>query len=193
MATSIPPHNVDELCAALQHLIEHPDADLERLVALVPGPDFPTGGVLIEPREAVLEAYRTGRGSFRVRARWEVEPLKNGTWQIVVTEIPYQVQKSRLVERMAELLQARKLALLDDIRDESAVDIRLVLEPKSRNVDPDVLMESLFRQTDLASRISLNLNVLAKANVPRVMNMRVARPAFLHHRSEERRVGGGGA
>src|SRR3546814_832523 len=184
MATSIPPHNVDELCAALQHLIEHPDADLERLVALVPGPDFPTGGVLIEPREAVLEAYRTGRGSFRVRARWEVEPLKNGTWQIVVTEIPYQVQKSRLVERMAELLQARKLALLDDIRDESAVDIRLVLEPKSRNVDPDVLMESLFRQTDLESRISLNLNVLDKDNVPRVMTLREALQAFLDHRHE---------
>lgn len=184
MATSVPPHNVDELCAALQHLIEHPDAAHETLVDLVPGPDFPTGGVLVESRASVLEAYRTGRGSFRVRARWEVEPLKNGTWQIVVTEIPYQVQKSRLVERMAELLQARKLALLDDIRDESAVDIRLVLEPKSRNVDPDVLMESLFRQTDLESRIPLNLNVLDKDNVPRVMALREALQAFLDHRQE---------
>ncbi len=184
MATSIPPHNVDELCAALQHLIKHPDARDETLAELVPGPDFPTGGTLVESRESVLEAYRTGRGSFRVRARWEVEPLKNGTWQIVVTEIPYQVQKSRLIERMAELLQARKLALLDDIRDESAVDIRLVLEPKSRNVDPDVLMESLFRQTDLESRISLNLNVLDKDNVPRVMNLREALQAFLDHRHE---------
>ena len=184
MATSIPPHNVDELCAALQHLIEHPNARDETLIDLVPGPDFPTGGTLVESREAVMEASRTGRGSFRVRARWEVEPLKNGTWQIVVTEIPYQVQKSRLVERMAELLQARKLALLDDIRDESAADIRLVLEPKSRNVDPDVLMESLFRQTDLESRISLNLNVLDKDNVPRVMSLREALQAFLDHRHE---------
>ncbi|MEQ9333535.1 DNA topoisomerase IV subunit A [Thalassobaculum sp.] len=184
MATSIPPHNVDELCAALQHLIEHPNARDETLIDLVPGPDFPTGGTLVESREAVMEAYRTGRGSFRVRARWEVEPLKNGTWQIVVTEIPYQVQKSRLVERMAELLQARKLALLDDIRDESAADIRLVLEPKSRNVDPDVLMESLFRQTDLESRIPLNLNVLDKDNVPRVMSLREALQAFLDHRHE---------
>ncbi|MEQ8397044.1 DNA topoisomerase IV subunit A [Thalassobaculum sp.] len=184
MATSIPPHNVDELCAALQHLIKHPEARDETLVDLVPGPDLPTGGVLVESRESVLEAYRTGRGSFRVRAKWEVEPLKNGTWQIVVTEIPYQVQKSRLVERMAELLQNRKLTLLDDIRDESAMDIRLVLEPKSRNVDPDVLMESLFRQTDLESRISLNLNVLDKDNVPRVMNLREALQAFLDHRQD---------
>jgi len=184
MATSIPPHNVDELCAALQHLIKHPNAADETLLELVPGPDFPTGGTLVESRESVMEAYRTGRGSFRVRARWEVEPLKNGTWQIVVTEIPYQVQKSRLIERMAELLQNRKLALLGDIRDESAADIRLVLEPKSRNVDPDVLMESLFRQTDLESRISLNLNVLDKDNVPRVMSLREALQAFLDHRHE---------
>ncbi|EDP66203.1 Type IIA topoisomerase, A subunit [alpha proteobacterium BAL199] len=184
MATSIPPHNVDELCTALQHLIKHPEARDETLVEMVPGPDLPTGGVLVEARESVLEAYRTGRGSFRVRAKWEVEPLKNGTWQIVVTEIPYQVQKSRLVERMAELLQNRKLTLLDDIRDESAMDIRLVLEPKSRNVDPDVLMESLFRQTDLESRISLNLNVLDKDNVPRVMSLREALQAFLDHRQD---------
>lgn len=182
MATSIPPHNVEELCLALQHLIKHPDARDETLLELVPGPDFPTGGVLIESREAVLEAYRTGRGSFRVRARWEVEPLKNGTWQIVVTEIPYQVQKSRLVERMAELLNARKLVALGDIRDESAADIRLVLEPKSRNIDPDVLMESLFRATDLESRVSLNLNVLDGENVPRVMTLKEALRAFLVHR-----------
>ncbi len=184
MATSIPPHNVDELCAALQHLIKHPEARGDTLVELVPGPDFPTGGVLVESREAVQEAYRTGRGAFRVRARWEVERLKNGTWQIVVTEIPYQVQKSRLVERMAELVQNRKLAMLGDIRDESAADIRLVLEPKTRYVDPDVLMESLFRQTDLESRISLNLNVLDKDNVPRVMGLREALRAFLDHRHE---------
>ena len=184
MATSIPPHNVDELCDALQHLIRHPDARIETLVEKVSGPDFPTGGILVESRESVTEAYRTGRGSFRVRARWEVERLKNGTWQVVVTEIPYQVQKSRLVERMAELLQARKLTLLGDIRDESAADIRLVLEPKSRNVDPDVLMESLFKQTDLESRVSLNLNVLDKDNVPRVMSLPEALKAFLDHRHE---------
>lgn len=184
MATSIPPHNVDELCDALQHLIRHPDARIETLVEKVSGPDFPTGGILVESREAVTEAYRTGRGAFRVRARWEVERLKNGTWQVVVTEIPYQVQKSRLVERMAELLQTRKLTLLGDIRDESAADIRLVLEPKSRNVDPDVMMESLFRQTDLESRVSLNLNVLDKDNVPRVMSLPEALKAFLDHRHE---------
>jgi len=184
MATSIPPHNVEELCSALQHLIKHPDARDETLVDMIPGPDFPTGGVLVEGRDAVLEAYRTGKGAFRVRARWEVERLKNGTWQIVVTEIPYQVQKSRLIERMAEMLNARKLAMLGDIRDESAADIRLVLEPKSRNVDPDVLMESLFRATDLESRISLNLNVLDKDNVPRVMSLREALQAFLEHRHE---------
>lgn len=182
MATSIPPHNVDELCAALQHLIKHPEARDETLVDLIPGPDLPTGGILVESREAVLEAYRTGKGGFRVRARWEVEKLKNGIWQVVITEIPYQVQKSRLVERMAELLQARKLTMLGDIRDESAADIRLVLEPKSRNVDPDVLMESLFRQTDMESRVSLNLNVLDKDNVPRVMSLKEALHAFLEHR-----------
>ena len=184
MATSIPPHNVEELCSALLHLIKHPEARDETLVDLVPGPDLPTGGVLVEAPESILEAYRTGRGAFRVRARWEVERLKNGTWQIVVTEIPYQVQKSRLVERMAELLHNRKLTLLGDIRDESAADIRLVLEPKSRNVDPDVMMESLFRQTELESRIPLNLNVLDKDNVPRVMSLKEALRAFLDHRHE---------
>src|ERR671910_2974893 len=149
MATSIPPHNAEELCDALTYLIKHPDATPEDLVRFVPGPDFPTGGTLVEPRACITEAYRTGRGSFRLRARWEVEKLGQGTWQIVVTEIPYQVQKSRLIEKIAELLTARKLFLLDDVRDESAEDIRLVLVPKNRNVDPDVLMESLFKTTDL--------------------------------------------
>jgi topoisomerase-4 subunit A len=184
MATSIPPHNVDELCTALQHLIKHPEARDETLLDLIPGPDFPTGGVLVEGRDAVMEAYRTGKGSFRVRARWEVEKLKNGTWQVIVTEIPYQVQKSRLIERMAELLNQRKLVALGDIRDESAADIRLVLEPKNRNIDPHVLMESLFRATDLESRISLNLNVLDGENVPRVMSLREALQAFLVHRQD---------
>lgn len=184
MATSIPPHNVEELCDALQHLIKHPNAGFDTLVGMIPGPDFPTGGILVDSREAVIDAYRTGRGSFRLRARWEVEKLKNGTYQIVVTEIPYQVQKSRLVEKLAELLEARKLAMLGDIQDESAEDVRLVLEPKSRNVDPEVLMESLFRQSDLEVRVSLNLNVLDAEQTPRVMSLREALLAFLDHRHE---------
>ncbi|QQP87752.1 DNA topoisomerase IV subunit A [Skermanella sp. TT6] len=184
MATSIPPHNAEELCDALSHLIKKPDATVEDLVRFIPGPDFPTGGVLVESQAAIAEAYRTGRGSFRVRAKWEVEKLGQGTWQIVVTEIPYQVQKSRLIEKIAELLAARKLFLLDDVRDESAEDIRLVLVPKNRNVDPDVLMESLFKTTDLETRFGLNMNVLDKDNVPRVMNLREVLQAFLAHRIE---------
>jgi topoisomerase-4 subunit A len=184
MATSIPPHNVEELCDALLHLIKHPNAGFDTLASLIPGPDFPTGGILVDSRESVIEAYRTGRGSFRLRARWEVEKLKNGTYQIIVTEIPYQVQKSRLVEKLAELLEARKLAMLGDIQDESAEDVRLVLEPKSRNVDPEVLMESLFRQSDLEVRVSLNLNVLDAEQTPRVMSLREALRAFLDHRHE---------
>jgi topoisomerase-4 subunit A len=190
MATSIPPHNAEELCDALTYLIKHPDATVDDLVRLVPGPDFPTGGTLVEPTACIAEAYRTGRGSFRLRAKWEVEKLGQGTWQIVVTEIPYQVQKSRLIEKIAELLTARKLFLLDDVRDESAEDIRLVLVPKNRNVDPDVLMESLFKSTDLEVRFGLNMNVLDKDNIPRVMNLREVLQAFLAHRIEvlERRT-----
>jgi topoisomerase-4 subunit A len=183
MATSIPPHNVGELCEALAHLIKHPNASIQKLTELVPGPDFPTGGVLAESREAIAEAYATGRGSFRVRARWEVEQLKGGTWQIVVTEIPYQVQKSRLIERIAELINERKIAILGDIRDESAEDVRVVIEPKSRNVDPAMLMESLFRQTDLETRFGLNMNVLTDGGrTPKVVNLREALQAFLDHR-----------
>ncbi|HEX6978324.1 MAG TPA: DNA topoisomerase IV subunit A [Alphaproteobacteria bacterium] len=184
MATSIPPHNVGEVCAALLHLIKFPKATVAKLVELMPGPDFPTGGVLVESRESVVQAYATGRGSFRVRAKWEVEKLPHGQYQIVVTEIPYQVQKSRLIEKIAELLAEKKLALLADVRDESAEDVRLVLEPKSRNVDPAVLMESLFRQTDLEIRFPLNMNVLDANNVPRVMNLREVLQAFLDHRHE---------
>jgi len=136
MATSIPPHNAHELCDAALHLIKHPNASIAKLVEFVPGPDLPTGGVVIDDRDTIIEAYKTGRGGFRVRAAWEQEDLGRGTWQIVITEMPYQVQKGRLVEKIAELLQARKLPLLADIRDESAEDIRLVLEPKSRSVDP---------------------------------------------------------
>jgi topoisomerase IV subunit A len=185
MATSIPPHNVAELCEALIYLIKTPNASVAKLMDFIPGPDFPTGGTLVESREAIAEAYGTGRGSFRIRARWEVEQLKGGTWQIVVTEIPYQVQKSRLIERIAELIQERKIAILGDIMDESAEDVRIVIEPKSRNVDPEMLMESLFRYTDLETRFSLNMNVLTEGGrVPKVVNLREALQAFLDHRHD---------
>ena len=184
MASAIPPHNLAELCNALGHLIKFPKATMAKLVELVPGPDFPTGGVLVEGREQVIEAYKTGRGAFRIRARWHTEKLKGGGFLVVVTEIPYQVQKSRLVEKIAELLAARKLAMLNDVRDESAAEIRLVLEPKSRNVDPVVLMESLFRQTDLETRASLNMNVLDADHTPRVMSLKEVLQAFLDHRHE---------
>jgi topoisomerase-4 subunit A len=184
MATSIPPHNVAEICDALLHLIKTPKATIGKLVELMPGPDFPTGGVLVESRETIVDAYRTGRGAFRLRARWESEKIKGGMYQIVVTEIPYQVQKSRLVEKIAELLSNRKLAMLADVRDESTDVVRLVLEPKSRNVDPEVLMESLFRQTDLEVRIPLNMNALDATNTPRVMDLRQVLRAFLDHRHD---------
>ena len=184
MATSIPPHNVAEICDALLHLIKAPNATIAKLIDLMPGPDFPTGGVLCESRETIVEAYKTGRGSFRVRAKYEVEKLKGGGFQIVITGVPYQVQKAKLVERIAELLQNRKLTMLDDIHDESTTEVRLVLVPKSRNVDPEHLMESLFRQTDLETRISLNMNVLDGGLVPRVMNLREVLQAFLDHRHE---------
>src|SRR3954463_10101553 len=184
MATSIPPHNVGELCAALLHLIENPRCSTAELMAHVRGPDFPTGGVLAEPPESIAEAYATGRGSFRLRARWEKETLSHGLFQIVVTEIPYQVQKGRLIEKIAALLEEKKLPLLADVRDESTEAVRLVLEPKTRNVDADVLMEQLFRLTELEMRVPLNLNVLDPAGVPRVMNLREALQAFLDHRRE---------
>jgi topoisomerase IV subunit A len=184
MATSIPPHNAGELCAALLHLIEHPACPTAELVAHVAGPDFPTGGVLVEMPEAIAEAYATGRGSFRLRARWHKEPLSHGLYQIVVGEIPYQVPKGRLVEKIAALLEEKKLPLLADIRDESTDDIRLVLEPKTRNVDADILMEQLFRLTELEVRVPLNLNVIDPTGVPRVMNLQEALQAFLDHRRE---------
>jgi len=184
MATSIPPHNVAEICDALLHLIKFPNATVGKLVDYIPGPDFPTGGVICESRETILEAYKTGRGSFRVRAKYEVEKIKGGGYQIVITGVPYQVQKAKLVERIAELMHNRKLSMLNDIHDESTTEVRLVLEPKSRNVDPEHLMESLFRQTDLETRISLNMNVLDGGLVPRVMNLREVLQAFLDHRHE---------
>ncbi len=184
MATSIPPHNAAELCEALLHLLKAPAARVETLMQYVPGPDFPTGGILVEPPESIRQAYETGRGGFRLRARWTIEDLGRGTWQIVVGEIPYQVQKSRLIEKIAELIQERKLPLLADVRDESTDVVRLVLEPKSRGVEPAHLMESLFRTTDLENRIGLNMNVLDGGLVPRVMGLREVLQAFLDHRLE---------
>jgi len=182
MATSIPPHNIVELCDAIRLLIAQPDAPTAALVEHVRGPDFPTGGVLVESPAAIIDAYETGRGSFRLRARWIKEMLPLGAYQIVVTEIPYLVPKARLVEKIAQLLEEKKLPLLGDMREESAETVRLVLEPKSRNVDPDVLMESLFRATDLETRIPLNLNVLDADGVPRVMSLGAALKAFIAHR-----------
>ena len=184
MATSIPPHNAEELCNALLHIIKHSNVTADKLVELVPGPDFPTGGILVESREAIREAYATGRGSFRLRARWEAEKLPGGTYRIIVTEIPYQVQKSKLIERIADLLHQKKLPLLADVLDESAADVRVVLEPKSRNVAPEVLMEHLFKQTELETRVSLNMNVLGADHTPRVMPLREVLQAFLDHRHE---------
>ncbi|HJQ57781.1 MAG TPA: DNA topoisomerase IV subunit A [Vineibacter sp.] len=182
MATSIPPHNVGELCDALLHLIKAPNARIETLVEHVPGPDFPTGGMLVEPRDAVIEAYKTGRGAFRLRAKWAKEPLPRGQYRIVVSEIPYQVQKSKLVEKIAELINGKKLPMLEEVRDESADDIRLVLEPKTGNVPPELLMEQLFKLTDLETRFPLNLNVLDADQVPRVMDLRQTLQAWLDHR-----------
>ena len=182
MATSIPPHNAGELCDAALHLIKHPNARVDKLVEFVPGPDLPTGGIIVEARDSIIEAYKTGRGGFRVRARWEKEDLGRGGYQIVVTEIPYQIQKARLIEKIADLMQAKKLSLLADIRDESAEEIRLVLEPKSRTVEPELLMESLFKVTDLESRISLNMNVLSRGKVPNVLGLRQVLREWLDHR-----------
>ncbi len=184
MATSIPPHNLGEVCDAALHLIDDPDAPDAALVELVPGPDFPTGGVLAEPRAAIEEAYATGRGSLRLRARWEVEKLSHGQYQVVVTEIPYQTQKARLFERIAGLIVERKLPSLVDVRDESAEDLRLVLEPRTRTVDPAAMMAQLFRHTELETRVSVNMNVLDGGRVPVVMNLRQMLRAFLDHRHD---------
>ena len=184
MATSIPPHNAAELCSAALHLIKYPKATAEKLLEYVPGPDFPTGGVIVEPREAILEAYKTGRGGFRLRARIEREDLGRGNYRLVVTEIPYQVQKARLIEKIAELMQQRKLPLVADILDESAEEVRLVIEPKSSRTDAELLMESLFRFTDLETRISLNMNVLSHGKVPMVMGLRQVLWEWLEHRKD---------
>jgi topoisomerase-4 subunit A len=184
MATAIPPHNVAELCDAALHLIATPNARSRTLLKYVSGPDFPTGGVIVDPPEVVAEAYTTGRGSFRVRARWHKEDTGRGTYLIVITEIPWLVQKGRLVERLAELINDKKLPLVADARDESAEDIRLVIEPRSRTVDAELLMESLFKLTELESRIPLNMNVLLKGRIPRVVGLAEALTEWLTHRRE---------
>ena len=184
MATSIPPHNVGELIEACQLLLDRPEATTEELAAIVPGPDFPTGGVAVEGHASILDAYETGRGGVRLRARWETEDLGRGVWRIVVTEVPYQVQKSKLIADLAELIENKKAPLLADVRDESAEDIRLVLEPKSRTVEPEVLMESLFKLSDLEVRFPINMNVLDATGTPRVMGLKACLQAFLDHRRE---------
>ncbi|MFM1975207.1 MAG: hypothetical protein RL145_53, partial [Pseudomonadota bacterium] len=184
MATSIPPHNAAELIDACLLLIDKPEADLDEILALVPGPDFPTGGICVESRAAIREAYATGKGGFRTRARWHVEDTGRGTWRIIVTETPYQVQKSKIVERLAELIENKKAPLLGDVRDESAEDIRLVLEPRARTVEPEQLMESLFKLTDLENRFSMNLNVLDAKGAPRVMSLIECLKAFLDHKRD---------
>ena len=184
MATAIPPHNAAELCDAALHLIDNPNTRSRTLLKYVQGPDFPTGGVIVDPREVIAEAYATGRGSFRVRARWNQEDTGRGTYVVVITEIPWLVQKSRLVEKIAELLNAKKLPLVADVRDESTEDVRLIIEPRSRTVDPALLMESLFKLTELESRVPLNMNVLSKGRVPKVMGLADVLREWLDHRRE---------
>ena len=184
MATAIPPHNAAELCDAALHLIDRPNAKSRALLKYLPGPDFPTGGIVVDPPASIAEAYATGRGSFRVRARWHKEDLGRGSYSIIITQIPWLVQKSRLVEKLAELLNDKKLPLVADVRDESAEDVRLVIEPRSRSVDPVILMESLFKTTELESRIPLNMNVLVKGRVPKVVGLAEALREWLDHRRD---------
>jgi topoisomerase-4 subunit A len=184
MATAIPPHNVAELCDAALHLIDNPGARTKTLLKWVQGPDFPTGGIVVDSRETIAEAYTSGRGSFRVRAKWEQEEGSRGTWVVVITEIPWLVQKSRLVEKIAELLNDKKLPLVGDVRDESAEDIRLVIEPRARTVDPGLMMESLFKLTELESRIPLNMNVLVKGRIPKVLGLAEMLREWLDHRRD---------
>jgi topoisomerase-4 subunit A len=184
MATAIPPHNAAELCDAALHLIEHPNTKSRNLLKFVPGPDFPTGGVIVDEPAAIAEAYVTGRGSFRLRARWHKEDTGRGTWQVIVTEVPWLVQKSRLVEKLAELLNDKKLPLVAEVRDESAEDIRLVIEPRARTVDAELMMESLFKLTEHENRIPLNMNVLVKGRIPKVIGLAEALREWLDHRRD---------
>lgn len=182
MATNIPPHNLSEVCDALLLLIEKPEIEIEPLVRKIKGPDFPTGGIIVDKFSAILDAYKQGKGNFRIRAKWEKEDLGMGQYQIIVTEIPYQVVKSKLIEKIAQLLQDKKVPLLSDIRDESTHDVRIVLEPKNRNVDANMLMELLFKQTELEIRFNMNMNVLDSDGVPRVMGIKEVLQEFLRHR-----------
>lgn len=182
MATNIPPHNLGEVCDALLYLIDNPDCGEEPLVRKIKGPDFPTGGIIVDSFESILNTYKQGRGGFRIRARWETEDLTHGQYQIVIKEIPYQVQKSKLIEKIAALLLEKKLPLLSDIRDESTHDVRIVLEPKNRSVDAKMLMEHLFKQTELEVRFAMNMNVLDSDGVPRVMSLKEVLAEFLKHR-----------
>ena len=184
MATSIPPHNVAELIDGCLYLINHKNAAVADLMKFIPGPDFPTGGILVEPPESIAEAYATGRGGFRLRAKWNVEETQRGMWRVIVTEIPYQVQKAKLIENLANLIEQKKAPLLGDVRDESTDVVRIVIEPRARTVEPDVLMESLFKLSELETRISLNMNVLDARQVPRVMGLREVLQSFLDHRRD---------
>ena len=185
MATNIPPHNVSEICDALLHVIKFPNASIDKLIDFVKGPDFPTGGVLVENRQTIVDTYTSGRGSMRIRAKWEKEDLGKGLWQVVITDIPYQVQKSRLIEKIADIIEEKKVPILADVRDESAEDLRLVLEPRTRNVDPATMMQALFKYTDLETRFALNMNVLCdKGRVPKVLNLREVLIEYLDHRHE---------
>ena len=184
MATEIPPHNAGELCDACLHLVKHPGASDESLAKRVPGPDFPTGGVIVEPPEQIFAAYRTGRGTIRLRAKWSVEKLGRAQWQAVVTEIPYQVKKSKLIERIASMIQAKRIPAVGDVRDESADDVRIVIEPKSKNIAPEALMESLFRNSDLEIKFSMNMNALIDGRTPKVCSLKELLAAFLRHRRE---------
>ena len=184
MATNIPPHNLDEVCLAINHLIANPDCSIRDLTKFIKGPDFPTGAIVIENQEDMIKAYSTGRGSFRIRAKWKIEELTRGQYRIIVTEIPYQVSKSKLIEKFVELFKNKKLPLLGDIRDESAEDIRIILEPKSRDVDPEMLMESVFKTTEFEIKFAMNLNVLAGNSIPKVMNLKEVLQEFLNFRQE---------
>ena len=182
MATNIPPHNLDEVANALLYLIKNPECEIKDLVKYVKGPDFPTGGLIIADQKAIIDAYTFGKGYFRIRAKWEKEELGHGQYQIIITEIPYQVVKSKLIEKIAQLLEDKKLPLLADIRDESAQDIRIVLEPKNRTVNAELLMEHLFKQTELETRFAMNMNVLSSDGVPKVMSLKEVLKEYLDHR-----------
>lgn len=185
MATHIPPHNVGEIVDALLYLIKSPNAHIEKIMSFIQGPDFPTGGVLTESHADIVQAYSTGRGSMRIRAKWEKQDLGGGLWHVVISEIPYQVQKSRLMEKLADVIETKKVPLLQDVRDESAEDIRIVLEPRTRNVDATLMMEALFKVTDLETRFGLNMNVLSdKGRIPKVLNIRDVLQEYLNHRHE---------